>query len=112
MALPKKTSRSINVDGQSYRWMIRDNGDHYLLAIQHASGRGQKLTLSLYAEGRRIDLPALEVTPGLVEKIIREGLKMGWQPERLGSPQSMRIRQGDALIDGLKQDAGGNITPC
>lgn len=101
MALPKKSSRRITVGEESYLWMIRDNDDHYILAIQLESGSGQKLVVTFSGGGWRVGMATLVVTPKDVSAIICEGQLMGWAPNETGNPQTFNIRNGDALLEEL-----------
>ena len=90
------------VDDVSYRWMIRDNGDHYILAVQHSSGGGHKLIIPFHGVGWRADLPVLEVTPKIVQQFIREGIRQGWVYDAVGNPSTFEIGNADALLEEYK----------
>jgi hypothetical protein len=92
--LSKKRSRSIVVGCEEYRWSVAEDGVYGTLAIQHAEAHGQRLEVivQLIDEGRAESgadaQPGLirSVTPVLVERIIRDGLTIGWLPKRKTPP--------------------------
>lgn len=82
MALKKAGSRSITVDGATYRWAFADNGDVWNVSIQSATGSGQKLVLSWPTYPR----PTQSITPSLVARAIHQGLAADWAPSIDGPP--------------------------
>ncbi|MFB9593651.1 hypothetical protein [Streptomyces racemochromogenes] len=96
MALVKKGSRLITVDGTTYRWRLRgrptyDQGlvwSPLTYAVAHAGTPGTTLVVTtnhphpsnwLGTQGRPI-------LPGRVADSIRTALRDGWTPESPGSP--------------------------
>ncbi len=106
MGLPKKASRRIHTEGDTYLWMIRDNGDHYVLAIQLETGEGQKLIVTFRVETwiNADGYANLKVAPGDVVDIIKEGKIRGWKAHSLGSPQTFNIRDGDELLRNIQNE--------
>jgi hypothetical protein len=112
--LSKKRSRSIVVECEEYRWSIADAGVYGTLAIQHAEANGQRLEVIVQLidegpTGSGADAqPGLirSVTPVLVERIIRDGLTLGWLPKRRFPPLEATLNALDKLEvrRGLQKD--------
>jgi hypothetical protein len=96
MAIPKKGSRKIVVDGVEYRWYIRRNNkeDGMLsVAIETASNESASILYVTFpvlrpdslTAGLRGD-PKSSVTPNDIATYIRDALVAGWQPLQSGSP--------------------------
>ncbi len=102
MAMPKKGSRSLVVDGRKYRWCVRRTEDD---TAWNAYGMQATLTVAVEdfyypqsmlcisyecgfpygkasARPRWVDTgQVMEVTPQRVAALIREALKQGWDPQ-------------------------------
>ena len=96
MAIPKRGSRNIVVNGESYRWYMRRRPTQsqldYItntigLAVEHADVKGSVLTITLSQEhpsvwpGSVVERP---VVPADVEAYIQTALARGWKPTRPG----------------------------
>lgn len=96
MALGRKGSRRIVVDGTAYRWRLRRRRTCFqalawtpcTFAVEHADNRGTTLVV-------RTDRPhpsnwfgreARPVLPSDVARIIQLALREGWTPTAPGSP--------------------------
>jgi hypothetical protein len=90
MALPKKNSRKINIDGIQYSWIASGNDDYIELVICSSTGDGQKLLAQFDYHPIYIDKEEtiLEqqfiITPIVVRQVIEYGLTSGWSPEKRG----------------------------
>ncbi|GIF43875.1 hypothetical protein Axi01nite_81860 [Actinoplanes xinjiangensis] len=92
MAIPRKGSRLITVDGTLYRWAVRAKPTYcqgldwgpLTFAVEDAHAPGQ--VLSVRTSSPRLDnwlsLPGKPVTPLTVEQSVRAALNAGWQPNR------------------------------
>lgn len=81
MTLPKKGSRTIEIEAVTYRWAVRDNGDHRSVVAEHVDEPGQALHVAI----SRFDHPGnVAITPKVVERLVREAIKCGWHPGRAG----------------------------
>ena len=100
MAIPKKGSRSLTVDGATYRWRVRSRPTHLqavaqtpmTFAVELAEG-GQSTLVVYMATPRpdnRVAPLKTSVTPATVERAIRQALEDGWQPARPGSAFEIR----------------------
>ncbi|MTE21021.1 hypothetical protein F0L17_18230 [Streptomyces sp. TRM43335] len=106
MALGKKGSRRIVVDGTGYRWRLRgrptyDQGMCWspcTYAVEHADRPGTVLvvTTSQPHPSNWVGMPASPVLPGDVARAIRTALARGWTPERSGSP--FHLDQSDSFV--------------
>ena len=96
MALVKKGSRLINVDGTTYRWRLRgrptyDQGlVHWPLtyAVEHADNPGTTLVITTNQPhpSNWFGTPSNPVLPSQVAATIRTALTQGWTAESPGSP--------------------------
>ncbi|WP_433792950.1 hypothetical protein [Actinoplanes sp. CA-252034] len=92
MAIPRKGSRLITVDGTVYRWAVRakptyDQGLNWrplTFAVEHAAAPGQVLSVETSSprQDNWLSLPGTPVTPLTVEQSVRAALVAGWQPNR------------------------------
>lgn len=83
MALAKKGSRLIEVDGETYRWKVSaDDEPGFGIVVELADGPAQQLIL--FVEHGNV------VSPKIVRYAISEGLRQGWAPAKSGS--AMRLR--------------------
>ncbi|RBP44559.1 hypothetical protein DES53_104380 [Roseimicrobium gellanilyticum] len=98
MAIPRKGSRGIKVDGVSYRWRIRRKpsyeqecfSDTFSVGVEWADPRSRSV-LVLESAYARLDSimgmrPSSEpITPQIIASSIRAALSKGWQPGVKGS---------------------------
>ncbi|KJS57014.1 hypothetical protein VM98_03725 [Streptomyces rubellomurinus subsp. indigoferus] len=95
MALVKKGSRRIVVDGVAYRWRTSRkhwccdyDGGTLAYAVEHADRPGTTLVVETgrpFVQEPRL-LPAELVLPGEVAAGIRAARSRGWRPDAPGSP--------------------------
>jgi hypothetical protein len=97
MAIPKKGSRTLSVNGVRYRWRIRRKPTYdesifsapFSVAVERVEPPSH-CVLVLAAGFPRPDslVPgseSLSVTPRMIAASIEDALSHGWQPERAGS---------------------------
>src|SRR5689334_4595937 len=94
MALARRGSRRIAVDGLVFRWLVRRRPTYcpplgwspLTLVAELADESGARLVVALpYAHpGNWLGLPSASVRPATVVEAIRQGLSAGWQPRRPG----------------------------
>ncbi|GAA3142047.1 hypothetical protein GCM10010466_36250 [Planomonospora alba] len=108
MAIPRKGSRLITVDGVVYRWRIRrrptycqGNGWGPLtFAVEPADRPGRVLLVALPCSrpdawlGER----SIAVQPALVAAVIQTALKRDWDPRQMGSAFVLDLSE-DGLAD-------------
>lgn len=88
MALAKKGSRKITVDGVDYRWAFSPDSGYSVVMVQSFEGAGQKL--AVYIRWSEItysfsqDNGYIKVSPGLVSDMIAQALHLGWQAQERG----------------------------
>ena len=91
MAIPKKGSRSIHVDGVDYRWLIRRKpayAQSYLhIAIEAKNNPGATLLIqSERPHPEHWDTEEIiPVTPSDIEGWINSAIEAGWEPGVPGS---------------------------
>ena len=116
MALPKKKTRGIEVDGAAYRWLVSCRRGMIHVSVQRSDGEGQLLQAEL--SPHRTYLPGQTggwtrvgqgrtVTPKLVSHLIRHARKNGWQPETPGPRFRLSSWEADALADPPSIDGPG-----
>ncbi|MFJ6216320.1 hypothetical protein ACIQGZ_23775 [Streptomyces sp. NPDC092296] len=111
MALVRKGSRLVTVDGTEYRWRVRPRPTYcqgagwssLTFAVERTGcGPGSVLVADLGAArpdnwaGR----PAMSVLPSTVAAAVRLGLTRGWQPDRPGSPFLVGPGDGNPVAPG------------
>ena len=113
MALAKKGSRRITVEGVPYRWVLSPDDGYMVLVAESESTPGQRLEAffqyhDLYEPAKpevsRIVGQRRAVTPGVVREVILAALTRGWQPSQRGLPP-FRIQNADQVAPLGKQDA-------
>jgi len=102
VAIPKKGSRPIAVDGQDYRWFVRrkptDCGGSgwtpLTVAVSSDVPRSSSLiaTLATKRPDAWLHLGSTAVTPGDVAALIRLAIRRGWNPSKPGSAFQLDLR--------------------
>ncbi|RAO11831.1 hypothetical protein [Micromonospora noduli] len=92
MALTKKGSRLITVDGIVYRWRVRGKPTYaqalcerpLTLAIEQADCTGSVLLVSMPQDhpSNWIGGPPVPVLPSTVAAVVRKALAEGWRPSQ------------------------------
>lgn len=94
MALPKKKSRIINIDGNQYRWLVGPNDGYNVFVAEKEGVAGQKIEVYFDTEIDKYwtEFPNISglnlkiLKPKDAAFIIRQALEQGWEPEKKGSP--------------------------
>lgn len=105
MAIAKKGSRIIVIDGVRYRWRVSPDDGFMDLVAEHASAPGQRLSVQIDYEDERRPIgkgafatkQGRSIDPGTVHVVILSAIAQGWDPESRGPPLRFRF-QGDQLI--------------
>jgi hypothetical protein len=93
MALPRKKTRRMTVEGIAYHWIAAPNDGYITLVVECADAPGQRLEacfkyhdiLLPVGEGAfRVVGQRRSVSPGAVRRIIQAALGRGWQPSLRG----------------------------
>lgn len=86
MGIPKKGSRSLEVDGKKYRYLIKETHipDHrdqkeLIVTVQEDTPKPGRVLQFKETYG-------FPVTKGHVGEAIREAIKIGWNPSERGVP--------------------------
>lgn len=79
MALARKSSSLINVNGVIYRWAVSPDSGYMWLIVEQANDPGQRIQAEFLYEfkGHR-----REITPGVVRVVILHALTNGWRPNK------------------------------
>ena len=105
MAIPKKGTRTITIEKDTFRWLIRKKATYgqsvfgigkIHIAIEHAKNPGT--TLFIYTDR---DHPkdwntekVVSVTPSDISNWIKQALALNWEPEIKGPQFSTSITKG------------------
>ncbi|MEV4300010.1 hypothetical protein [Microbispora rosea] len=111
MAIPRKGSRLITVDGVAYRWRIRRKPTYrqaiegsLTFAIELAEGPGRVLLVSLpfSRPDAWVGERAMAVRPALVAEVVRMALGQGWDPCQAGRAFDLDVTEDDlaAMLGG------------
>lgn len=102
MAIARRGSRRIVVEGAAYRWTLRRrptagqrSGETPLVVAMAAEeGEGSALIVRLPRAhpGNRVGRRSEAVTPAEVAALIREGRRSGWDPSRPGPSMELTLR--------------------
>jgi hypothetical protein len=94
MALVKKHSRVITVDGLAYRWRVRRRPTYaqatalspLSFAVERADRKGSVLIATMPGShpSNWLGAASTPVVPSIVAAVIRLARERGWQPERPG----------------------------
>ncbi|MBD1545260.1 hypothetical protein [Roseibium aggregatum] len=96
MAIPRKGSRKITVEGEDYRWLVRrkatisqtDYGSGKIhVAIEHATEKGATLHIESGRHPHPKDWGTLSVepvTPSDIARWISVAIQQGWEPKNAG----------------------------
>lgn len=109
MSLSKKKSRKIVVDGLEYRWSPSQDSGFMILVVQHISGKGKKVEVIISDDKNIIiengsysiefgDTNKLIITPRLVETIVKDSIKLGWNPIEKGPPVQLTLNDKKLII--------------
>ena len=109
MALARKGSRQIVVDGVTYRWRIRRKPSYsqgngwtpLTFAVEDATAPGTTLVVRTGHPHPRnwLGLPARPVPPADVMRAIRTARSHGWTPAASGSPFLLELASATAAGD-------------
>ncbi|WP_433370605.1 hypothetical protein [Streptosporangium sp. CA-115845] len=105
MAIPKKGSRLISVDGATFRWRVRRKPTYcqanswgpLTFAVELAETPGRVLLVSLPCSrpdawyGER----TIAIQPALVTATIRQALDRGWDPRQAGNAFDVGLTDDD-----------------
>lgn len=104
MSLPKKGSRSVEVDGVRYRWLIRRKptygqaiGESGLTVVVELEEPGATLVVELDVNrpDAWIEPGQISVTPRDIALFVRAGLARGWTPALAG--KTIKLRSSEVV---------------
>ena len=103
MALVKKGSRLLTLDGVAFRWTVRRKPSYcqpnawtpLTFAVEQADVHGAILMVSLPAAHPRnwTGARTIAVRPRTIAKAIRQGLSSGWRPAQAGSALRLKLHE-------------------
>lgn len=86
MTLPKISSRTISVNGVTYRWMVTGNDMVIDVIIEQDDAKGQKLCSCFAYHDGAPGGQKRKITPLTIKALILSALDKGWTPEAQGKP--------------------------
>jgi hypothetical protein len=108
MAIAKRGSRRIVVDGVKYRWTVRRKPSYgqaiaetpLTFAVELETAKGSVLVVDTGSArpDNWVEATSSTVTPKLVEQCIREAVAKGWRPAAKGKPLTLRVQPNSALL--------------
>ncbi|MFI6516275.1 hypothetical protein ACIBF1_12015 [Spirillospora sp. NPDC050679] len=107
MAIAKKGTRLITVDGIGYRWKVRGRptyaqagfGGDLSFVVEAAEAPGALLVVTLpYTHPSAGWGPAAVVLPSTVAKAVRTAQREGWRPERRGPAFALKLEASDVAL--------------
>lgn len=94
MAIPKKKSRIITIDDIQYRWIVGPNDGYNVFVAEKENVKGRKIEVYFetnissfwikFPNAESLNLKILK--PNDAESIIKQALKIGWNPDEKGNP--------------------------
>lgn len=108
MAIPKKGSRLITVNGDRYRWRFRHKPSYsqqcewtnLTIAVEKADNPGTKLVVKMSQKyhSNYDDREVVAVLPSDVKICIEKALVLGWQPSTPGTPFEFTYFPSPSLV--------------
>ncbi|TYB59737.1 hypothetical protein FXF51_32445 [Nonomuraea sp. PA05] len=105
MAIPKKYSRLITVDGTVFRWRIRRRPTYcqegswgpmtFTVEQADASGRALLVSLPCSRPDAFLGERTMAVRPALVAATIRRAIGGGWEPRQAGNAVELDLTDED-----------------
>jgi hypothetical protein len=96
MALARRGSRTIEVAGVNYRWVVSPDDGCMAIVVEHEASPGQRLEAFVgYREGGPGG--GAKISPRVVRRAILLGLGDGWRPLERGLP-NLRLLDADARV--------------
>ena len=113
MSIPTKGARKITVDGQVFLWLIRRKATYFqegypggclYVAVQDIDKKGSTLKVHTdrfhpkgFSSGNS-QYKNTPVTPSDIELWIKQAIKLGWQPKKLGKTFQVRVEDSTVQI--------------
>lgn len=97
MTLPRKGSRRITANGETYRWTVSPDSGCMWLIVERADIAGQRLETGFGYQDLPVAGPHLiqqqRIQPATVRRSIEAALRLGWRP---ATPHLPPFRLDDA----------------
>lgn len=76
MAIPKKGTRTISVDGKAYRWFVQVDADYFYkrFVIESVDDSRYQVIGGLVYRHDRV------ISPGIIKQAIQQAKDQGWEP--------------------------------
>lgn len=96
MALARRGSRTIEVAGVTYRWVVSPDDGYMAIVVEHAASPGQRLEAFVgYHDGGPGG--GARISPRVARRAIQLGLGDGWRPLDRGLP-NFRLVDADSRV--------------
>ena len=93
MALPRKGSRTLTVDGQALRWRVSRKERSFQLVVEHRDAPGQQLVATVPVALFPAD--AAIVSPEIVRQCVVLARRSGFDPDAPTGRHVLEVRRGD-----------------
>ena len=105
MTISKKNSRTININGELFRWVISPDSGFVVFVAEHEEIKGQRIEVYINSDidDFWVDFPHVEssnlriVKPKLARTIIIQAIEDGWSYKEAGKPLVFDLK-GDHLV--------------
>ena len=88
MAFPRRGSRTMDVDGEIYRWIVSPDSGDMVIVVERDAAPGQRLEAVVRYHDDESHNPShsarTHITPRVVRRAIEMGLNDGWRPNHPG----------------------------
>jgi hypothetical protein len=108
MAITKRGSRRIVVDGARYRWTVRRKPSYsqalaesrltFAVELETANGSVLVVDTGTARSDNLLKAPTSVVTPKLVEQSVRAAIAKGWRPAVKGKPHLLQVQPNRVLL--------------
>lgn len=101
MTISKRNSRSININNETFRWVISPDSGYFIFVAEHSMIKGKRLEVYVESEMSSywIDFPYVEQTnlriikPHAVRKMIIQTIGLGWDYREPGKPVVFDLKE-------------------
>ncbi len=97
MGLAKKGSRTIAVNGSTYRWVVSADSGFMTIVVELDLGQGQRMEASVSYRDDDATGQRARITPKVVQRAIDLALAEGWSPQQSGLSPFKLVDADDRL---------------
>lgn len=94
MTIGKRKSRTININGEIFRWVVSPGSGFLVFVLEHETIKGQRIEVYIESDTNDywINFPYIEnmnlrlVKPYVVRRMIVQAISLGWKYKETGRP--------------------------